>query len=275
MSWSTMPLPGIKQTGAQQVSDNLCPACYQRIGQNLVQMVCGHCGHHSPWAIEARLCDLLDQGFAYCFQDVRASNPLSFKDHRCYEERIEQASGRTPHQEALVVADGAIGGYGVVVAGFDFRYIGGSMSRAVGQRYTRAVDLAIESGKAFITISSSGGARMQEGMFSLIQMARTSSKCQELAEKRLPHISLCTHPTSGGVAASIAMLGDVIIAEPNAFIGFAGPRVIQQTIAQQMPEGFQSAEYCLEQGAIDAIVPRSGQRQYMQDVLSVLMAEKE
>ena len=144
------------------------------------------------------------------------------------------------------------------------------MSRAVGERYCRAVHLAIESGKALLTVSASGGARMQEGMYSLIQMARVSSACQQLSEHKLPHISLCTHPTSGGVAASMSMLGDLIIAEPGAFIGFAGPRVIEQTVREKLPEGFQRSEFLLKNGAIDMIIDRRQMRDTLHNIILLL-----
>ncbi len=272
MSWLSRSLPGLKASSRMTPMPVLCPECAKPWHDNNSWQVCGSCDHHMPLGITDRFKLLLDPHYCTLFTDITSSDPLGFVDTKAYKDRIVAAREKSLTQEALSVVTGTLAGLPITVAGFDFSFIGGSMGKAVGQRYSQAIDHCIENKTALLTISASGGARMQEGVHSLIQMARVSMKCTQLAENRLPHLSLCAHPTSGGVAASMAMLGDVIFSEPKSFIGFAGPRVVQKTLSQEIPVGFQSAEYCLAQGSLDAIVPRKDQRQFCYDVLSVLLS---
>src|SRR5437899_3070966 len=205
--------------------------------------------------------------------EVLPVDTLKFKDSRRYTERLAEAQEQTAESDALVVMQGSIKALGVVCAAFEFDFMGGSMGSVVGERFVRGVRVAIEQKLPYVCVTASGGARMQEGLLSLVQMAKTTAALTDLAERRLPFISVLTDPTMGGVSASFAMIGDVVIAEPKALIGFAGPRVIEQTVRQKLPEGFQRAEFLLEKGAIDMIVDRRQLRDKLHGILSLLQGQ--
>lgn len=234
------------------------------------QDVCGKCGNHMRVRARTRLERLLDPDTGVEIgADVKPVDVLKFKDSKRYKDRLTQAQRDSGESDALVVMHGKLHGHGVVVAVFDFAFMAGSMGSVVGERFCQACDHALEQNLPFVCFSASGGARMQEALFSLLQMGKTSSLLTRLGERQLPYISVLTDPTMGGVSASLAMLGDIIIAEPGARIGFAGPRVIEQTVREKLPEGFQSAEFLLEHGAIDMICDR----REMRDTLARLLAK--
>lgn len=234
--------------------------------------VCPKCGHHNRIGARARLNALLDpDSRVEVGEEVSPVDALKFKDSKPYAERMKQAQKEVGEKDALIVMKGAIQGLPVVVAAFEFKFMGGSMGAVVGERFVRGVQAAIEQRSPFICISASGGARMQEGLLSLMQMAKTSAALTKLSEAGMPYVSVLTDPTMGGVSASFAMLGDIIIAEPNALIGFAGPRVIEQTVRETLPDGFQRAEFLLAHGAIDLIVDRREMRQRLSNILSSLL----
>ena len=234
--------------------------------------VCPQCGHHHRLGARDRLNVLLDEeGRVEIGGDVAPIDALKFKDSKTYADRMKSAQRDTKEKDALVVMRGTIEGVPAVAAVFEFKFMGGSMGSVVGERFVRGVQAAIEHKCAFICISASGGARMQEGLLSLMQMAKTSAALTKLSEAGLPYVSVLTDPTMGGVSASFAMLGDVIVAEPNALIGFAGPRVIEQTVRETLPEGFQRAEFLLTHGAIDMIVDRREMRTRLSQLLSSLL----
>jgi acetyl-CoA carboxylase carboxyl transferase subunit beta len=219
--------------------------------------VCPKCGHHNRISARKRLEFFLDEG---SMQEIGANvvpvDTLKFKDSRRYSDRLTEATKEIEETDALVVMKGKLMGHNLVAAAFEFRFMGGSMGSVVGERFARGIEAAMSARAPFVCFAASGGARMQEGLLSLMQMAKTSAALTHLAAYRLPFISVLTDPTMGGVSASFAMLGDVIIAEPNALIGFAGPRVIEQTVRETLPEGFQRSEFLLEHGAVDMIVDR-------------------
>ena len=235
--------------------------------------VCPKCSHHNRIGARERLNQLLDTTAerAEIGANVEPVDPLKFKDSKSYVDRMKAAQKEGGEKDALIVMQGKILGLPVVIAAFEFKFMGGSMGSVVGERFVRGVDAAIQNKAPFICISASGGARMQEGLLSLMQMAKTSAALTKLAQAGLPYISVLTDPTLGGVSASFAMLGDIIIAEPNALIGFAGPRVIEQTVRETLPEGFQRAEFLVEHGAVDMIVDRREMRQKLANLLSNLM----
>ena len=234
--------------------------------------VCKHCGHHFRIGARERLNMLFDDGkFEELDGEVVSIDPLGFVDSKPYPERLEQAKSSSGLPEAIINARGAVGDHPVLAASMDMLFIGGSMGSAVGEKVTRLIERAMDEHSAIIIFSASGGARMQEGTLSLMQMAKISAALAALDEARLPFISVLTDPTTGGVTASFAMLGDVIIAEPKALIGFAGPRVIEQTIRQKLPKDFQRSEFLLEHGMIDAIVDRREMRDYIIKVLNFMM----
>ena len=235
--------------------------------------VCPKCSHHNRIGARERLNQLLDKtgGRVEIGANVEPVDPLKFKDSKSYVDRMKAAQKEGGEKDALIVMQGEILGLPAVVAAFEFKFMGGSMGSVVGERFVRGVDAAIKNKAPFICISASGGARMQEGLLSLMQMAKTSAALTKLAQAGLPYISVLTDPTMGGVSASFAMLGDIIIAEPNALIGFAGPRVIEQTVRETLPEGFQRAEFLVEHGAVDMIVDRREMRQKLANLLSNLM----
>jgi acetyl-CoA carboxylase carboxyl transferase subunit beta len=237
-----------------------CPACEAVLyATDLANNcnVCPKCGHHKRLEARARIDLLLDaEGRCEIGGEVLPVDSLSFKDSRRYPERLQDATAATGESEALIVVRGSMKTLPVVLAVFEFDFMGGSMGSVLGERFVRGVQAAIEFGVPFICVTASGGARMQEGLFSLMQMAKTSAILTRLTQARLPFISILTDPTMGGVSASFAFIGDVVIAEPGALIGFAGPRVIEQTVRETLPEGFQRSEFLLEKGALDLIVDR-------------------
>jgi len=236
------------------------------------QQVCKHCGHHFRIGARERLSLLFDQGkFEELDSEVISIDPLEFVDSKPYKERLSQARETSGLPEAIINARGTVGDHPVVAGAMDMNFIGGSMGSAVGEKVTRLIERAMSDRCAVIIFSASGGARMQEGTLSLMQMAKISAALAALDEARLPFISVLTDPTTGGVTASFAMLGDVIIAEPKALIGFAGPRVIEQTIRQKLPKDFQRSEFLLDHGMIDAIVDRRELREYVVKVLNFMM----
>jgi acetyl-CoA carboxylase carboxyl transferase subunit beta len=233
--------------------------------------VCPKCGHHERLGARPRLDALLDpDGRFEIGSEVLPVDPLKFKDSKKYADRLSDAQEQTAEGDALVVMQGSVKSLAVVCAAFEFDFMGGSMGSVVGERFVRGVRVAIEQKTPFICVTASGGARMQEGALSLVQMAKTTAALTDLAERGLPFVTVLSDPTMGGVSASFAMIGDVVIAEPKALIGFAGPRVIEQTVRQKLPEGFQRAEFLLEKGAIDMIVDRRQLRDKLHAVLSLL-----
>ena len=245
-----------------------CPKCGQDSERRLVAQelsVCPKCGYHFPMGAYYRLSSVLDPGtFRELFEKLPAGDPLSFPG---YKEKLQAAQRKTGLTEAVVTATGAIGGHKCVVGVLDSRFLMGSMSAAVGEKLTLAIGYATRNRLPLILFAASGGARMQEGILSLMQMAKTSAALARFSEKGLLYISVLTDPTTGGVTASFASLGDIILAEPGALIGFAGPRVIQQTIGETLPEGFQRAEYQEEHGFVDAVVPRARMRETLSQLL--------
>ncbi len=233
--------------------------------------VCPKCNHHMRVFGRKRITMFLDEGPT---EEIGANlvpyDKYKFKDSKKYKDRLLQAQKNTNEKDALIVLKGKVKGVPVVVAAFDFRFMGGSMGSVVGERFLKAATTAIEEKIPFICFSASGGARMQEALFSLMQMAKTSAVLAKLAKNRIPYISVLTDPTMGGVSASFAMLGDVHIAEPKALIGFAGPRVIEQTVGGQLPEGFQRSEFLLEHGAIDMVVDRRDLRDRIASLVLML-----
>jgi acetyl-CoA carboxylase carboxyl transferase subunit beta len=234
--------------------------------------VCTHCGHHLRMPVRDRLKMLFDDAkwTEIELQSV-AVDPLRFKDRKRYSERLKDAKAKTGLNDGMVVGHGAMGGMGVVIAAFEFEFMGGSMGAAVGEALVAAAELSVLQEAPLIVIPSSGGARMQEGILSLMQMARTTVAVDKVREKGLPYIVVLTDPTTGGVTASFAMLGDVAIAEPGALIGFAGARVIEQTIHEKLPEGFQRSEYLMEHGMVDMVVPRQELRAKLIQLIGLLV----
>ena len=283
MTWLDKLLPPrIKRSGAsgKRVPEGVwvkCPSCDAVLyGADLETNldVCPKCNHHLRVRARRRLDALLDaEGRYEIGQGVLPIDALKFKDSRKYPDRLQEALENTEETDALVVMGGAIRTIPVVVACFEFEFMGGSMGSVVGERFVRGVQSAIEQKVPFVSIAASGGARMQEGVLSLMQMAKTTAKLSRLAEKKLPYISVLTDPTMGGVSASFCFLGDVVIAEPRALIGFAGPRVIEQTVREKLPEGFQRAEFLLEKGAIDMIVDRRQLRDEIATLLALLLRQ--
>jgi len=251
-----------------------CPACETVLYHSDLEAnlhVCPKCGHHLRISARVRLDVLFDaEGRLELGGEVTPVDSLKFKDSRKYTERLAAATKETNETEALLVMQGAILGVPLIVACFEFDFLGGSMGSVVGERFVRGVRAALDQRLPFICITATGGARMQEGLFSLMQMAKTTAAITQLAQHGLPFITLLTDPTMGGVSASFAFMGDVVIAEPGALIGFAGPRVIEQTVREKLPEGFQRSEFLLEKGAIDMIVDRRQLRERLAELLSLL-----
>lgn len=281
MSWLQKLLPPkIKRSeGARKTMPEglwvKCPSCEAVLYATDLesnQSVCPKCSHHNRLRARARLDLLLDaEGQFEIGAEVVPIDPLKFKDSRRYPARLTAANEDTGEADALIVMQGAIKTVPVVVACFEFEFMGGSMGSVVGEKFVRGVQAAIETQTPFVCITASGGARMQEGLFSLMQMAKTTAAVTQLAAHKLPFITVLTDPTMGGVSASFAFVGDVVIAEPGALIGFAGPRVIEQTVREKLPEGFQRAEFLLEKGAIDMIVDRRQLRDKLAAVMTMLI----
>jgi acetyl-CoA carboxylase carboxyl transferase subunit beta len=284
MSWLEKLLPPkIQQTSPQdrrQVPEGLwikCPSCETVLYKSdleLNQNVCPKCSYHLRIGARARLDALLDpEGRFEIGQEVLPIDPLKFKDSRKYPDRLKEALENTQETDALIVMGGAIQTLPVVVACFEFEFMGGSMGSVVGERFVRGVQAAIEQKVPFICFTATGGARMQEGLLSLMQMAKTNASLTRLSAAGLPFISVLTDPTMGGVSASFAFIGDVVLAEPKALIGFAGPRVIENTVREKLPEGFQRAEFLLQKGAVDRIVDRRELRGELAQMLAMLLRQ--
>lgn len=281
MSWLTKLMPSRIRTeggGKRAVPEGLWEKC-DRCGAALYGpeleknlRVCPKCNHHMSIGARERLVAFLDDDSG---EEIGASlgpvDALHFKDQKKYAERIKAAQKSTGERDAMVAVQGQLKGRPICVAAFEFRYMGGSMGSVVGEKFTLAAERALEIGCPLVCFSATGGARMQEGLFSLMQMAKTSAALGRLRAAGLPYISVLTHPTTGGVSASFAMLGDLNIAEPEALIGFAGQRVIEQTVREKLPEGFQRSEFLLEHGAIDQIVDRREMRDRLAHLLALLM----
>lgn len=279
MSWLQKLLPPkinrAQGTSKKTVPEGLwskCPSCDAVLYRSDLESnaeVCPKCSHHHRISARRRLDLILDaEGRFEIGAEVQPVDPLKFKDTKRYADRLKSTQSELGETDSLIVMQGSIKAIPVVVAAFEFKFMGGSMGSVMGERFARGVQTCIEHKMPFVCVSASGGARMQEGLFSLMQMAKTSAALTQLSQAGLPYISVLTDPTMGGVSASFAMLGDVIIAEPNALIGFAGPRVIEQTVRETLPEGFQRAEFLLEHGAIDMIVDR----RQMRDKLATLIS---
>ncbi len=282
MNWLTdFVRPKIQKTSLKEIDDNLwtkCPQCGQMLFSKELKKsnyVCTRCGHHLRLYIEKRFKMLFDNGE---FNEVTlphvVEDPLNFKDSKRYTDRLKTYRKSTGNEDAIRVAQGEIGGITCVVAAMDFFFMGGSMGTAVGEGIVKAAELACKGNYPLITIAASGGARMQEGILSLMQMARTTAAVNKVKEKGLPFISVMTDPTTGGVSASFAMLGDVHIAEKGCVIGFAGQRVIEQTIREKLPEGFQRAEYLKEHGMVDIVCERAQLKNELVKVISILTHSK-
>jgi acetyl-CoA carboxylase carboxyl transferase subunit beta len=254
-----------------------CPECENPLyKRELIEshQVCTHCNYHFRFPSRDRLADLFDNGeYERLDEEVMSADPLEFVDTKPYKERIEQAKKSSGLPEAIVSGGGKVGGHLVYAGAMDMSFIGGSMGSAVGEKITRLIERALENKGAVIVFSASGGARMQEGTLSLMQMGKISAALAMLHEAKLPFISVLTDPTTGGVTASFAMLGDVILAEPKALIGFAGPRVIEQTIRQKLPKGFQRSEFLLEHGMVDMVVDRREMKDTIVRMLDFMMAK--
>ncbi len=221
------------------------------------QKVCPRCGHHMRIKARTRLNWLFDENtLVEIANEIKPADTYKFRDSKKYKDRLNEAQKKTQEADALIVAKGQVKNLPIIVAAFEFEFMGGSMGSVVGEKFVKGAQAAIEEGVPYVCFSASGGARMQEALFSLMQMAKTSAVLTQLEAKKLPFISVLTDPTMGGVSASLAMLGDIIIAEPNALVGFAGPRVIEQTVREKLPDGFQRSEFLLDHGAIDMIVDR-------------------
>jgi acetyl-CoA carboxylase carboxyl transferase subunit beta len=278
MSWFKKLLPSRIRTETSQkkgVPEGLwvkCSGCNEvlystELAKNL--MVCPSCNFHHRISARERIAQILDEtGQEEIAASLEPIDRLKFRDSKKYKDRIYQAQRATGEKEALIVVKGFLSNQPVVVSSFEFNFMGGSMGATVGEKFVRAVNTAVKEKRAYICFTASGGARMQEGLFSLMQMAKTSAALAKFAETGLPFIAVLTDPTMGGVSASFASLGDVIIAEPNALIGFAGPRVIEQTVRQTLPEGFQRSEFLLEHGHIDMIVERKQLRPTLSELVS-------
>jgi acetyl-CoA carboxylase carboxyl transferase subunit beta len=284
MSWFEKLLPPKIQptdpTERRTVPEGLwikCPSCetvlYKTdLDQNLD--VCPKCSHHHRIGARARLDAFLDaEGRYEIGQEVMPVDPLKFKDSKKYVERLRDALEATGETDALVVVGGAVHTIPLVTACFEFDFMGGSMGSVVGERFVRGVETAVEQKVPFVCFTSTGGARMQEGLLSLMQMAKTNASLTKLAKARLPFISVLTDPTMGGVSASFAFMGDVVIAEPKALIGFAGPRVIENTVREKLPEGFQRSEFLVEKGAVDMIIDRRELRSTVARLLAMLQRQ--
>ncbi len=280
MNWLTNFIrPKIQSIVEHQkdVPDNLwnkCPTCdgmlfHRDLKDNI--NVCYHCGHHMRITVSERLALLFDKGTYQTLPSPKVPHdPLKFKDRKKYSDRLRESRAKTGRDDAIVIAKGTIGGSPAIIAAFDFAFMGGSMGTAVGEGIVTAAERAVKDNAALIVIPSSGGARMQEGALSLMQMPRTIVAVEMVKDARLPYIVLLTDPTTGGVSASFAMVGDIHIAEPGCMIGFAGKRVIQETIREELPEGFQTAEYCLEHGMVDMVVPRKELHETLGRILGLL-----
>jgi acetyl-CoA carboxylase carboxyl transferase subunit beta len=280
MSWFEKLVPTIRTDASNKKGAvpeglwNKCPSCSAilynvELEKNL--NVCPKCEHHIRLSARTRLNLFLDpEEREEIGKNIKPTDPLKFKDSKKYKDRITQAQKQTKENDALVVIKGKLKGQDIVAAAFDFEFMAGSMGSVVGEKFIRGVNKSHELGIPFIVFTASGGARMQESLFSLFQMAKTSAALTKLAESGIPYIACMTDPTMGGVSASLAMLGDLNVAEPNALIGFAGPRVIEQTVREKLPEGFQRSEFLQEHGAIDMIIDRRQMRDKIAGLLALM-----
>ncbi|MBN8727250.1 MAG: acetyl-CoA carboxylase carboxyltransferase subunit beta [Xanthomonadales bacterium] len=235
-------------------------------------MVCPKCGHHHAIRARRRLAAFLDEGSAQeLFAKLEPTDPLKFRDSRKYRDRIVAAQKQSGEKDALIAMRGTLKGMPLAACAFEFAYMGGSMGSVVGEKFTRSAELALAERMPLVCFAATGGARMQEGLFSLMQMAKTAAALRRMRDAGVPFISVLTHPTTGGVSASLGMLGDLNVAEPKALIGFAGPRVIEQTVRETLPEGFQRSEFLLQHGAVDLIVDRREMRERLAAILALLM----
>lgn len=285
MAWFTRQKPSVDATSVSEEEKSVrteglwqkCEACGQIIWRKAVeenQQVCPKCGHHFRITAAERLALLFDEA-KYDVHDaeLKSSDPLDFVDSKPYTVRLAAMQAATELTDALISASGYLNGRRVQICAFEFRFIAGSMGAVVGERITRSIERAIAEKTPLIIVSASSGARMQEGVLSLMQLAKTSAALMRLQDAGLPYISVLTDPTTGGVTASFAMLGDLNLAEPGALIGFAGPRVIEQTIRQKLPEGFQRSEFLLDHGFVDAVVPRGQLKSYISDAFRFFVGE--
>jgi len=281
VSWLDKLLPPRIKTSENQTQRRVpegiwtkCPSCEAVLYQDDLKknlQVCPKCDHHLRISARDRLDALLDpEGRVEIGNDIGPVDTLKFRDTKKYPDRLRDAAAQTGESEAMVVMSGSICSQAAVIAAFEFQFMGGSMGSVVGERFARGAKAAIEQRAPFICVTASGGARMQESLLSLMQMAKTNAMLTQLAARQLPFISVLTDPTMGGVSASFAFMGDVVIAEPKALVGFAGPRVIEQTVREKLPEGFQRAEFLLEKGAIDMIVDRRRMREELAQLLALL-----
>lgn len=278
MSWLKKLLPSIRSQGSKkEIPEGIwskCDACgavlYRTdLEKNL--FVCPKCSYHMYFRARDRLASFLDpQGIEEIAQEIVPQDPLKFKDKKKYKDRIHSAQKATHEKDALVVMQGYLFQLPVVACAFEYAFIGGSMGSAVGEKFVQAVNAAADKSIPLVCFTATGGARMQEGLFSLFQMAKTSASLTRLSKLGIPYLTVLTNPTMGGVSASLAMLADIILAEPNALVGFSGPRVIEQTIRQKLPEGFQRSEFLLEHGALDMIVDRRKLREKIAHLLAKL-----
>ncbi|HCD21774.1 MAG TPA: acetyl-CoA carboxylase carboxyl transferase subunit beta, partial [Alphaproteobacteria bacterium] len=280
MNWITNAvLPKIKAlVSTNDVPENLwikCKSCGQMIFHREFEQAyncCSTCGHHDPLPPESRFAMTFDDGkFDSISLNAVNDDPLKFRDSKKYSDRLRDTRSKTGLNDAIAVAAGKVNGYPCVIAAFDFRFMGGSMGRMVGNGIIAAANEAVSRKAALITVPSTGGARMQEGVLSLMQLPRTIVAVDKVRDAGLPYLVLLAHPTTGGVTASFAMLGDIQIAEPGAIIGFAGRRVIEETVREKLPEDFQTAEYLMDHGMVDAVVARSDQAAYIGKILDFLM----
>lgn len=275
MSWIEKILPKAKTSQKRNIPEGVwekctsCNAMLYKAELERVLSVCPKCDHHMRISARKRIEHFLDAGERVELgADLEPQDKLKFKDSKKYKDRLTAAQKSTGEKDALVVMHGELHGLPIVAAAFEFSFLGGSMASVVGARFVKAAEYCLEHEIPLVCFSASGGARMQEALFSLMQMAKTSAALAKMREKGLPYISVLTDPTMGGVSASLAMLGDINVAEPKALIGFAGPRVIEQTVREKLPEGFQRSEFLLEKGAIDMIVNRRDMRDTLARVLA-------
>jgi acetyl-CoA carboxylase carboxyl transferase subunit beta len=281
MNWLDKILPpkiktvgNMRKTGVPEglwTKCNSCQAVLYGVELDRSFRVCPKCDNHMRIGATGRLASFLDlDSISWLGEQVTPIDILKFRDQKKYKDRLQDARKSSGSSEALKVASGELIGIPVTAAAFEFKFMGGSMGSVVGERFVRAVESSLEQNKPLICFSASGGARMQEALFSLMQMSKTTAAIARLREKNIPYISVLTDPTMGGVSASLAMLGDIIVAEPNALVGFAGPRVIEQTVRETLPEGFQRAEFLLDHGAIDMIIDRREMREQLAGILNKL-----
>ena len=284
MSWFEKLLPSkIRTSGISDKKNvpeglwakcNSCDAIIYRAELERNQEVCTKCDHHMRISARRRLEQFLDEdGRLEIAENIESEDVLKFRDDKKYRDRLIQAQKQTGEKDALIVMQGKVKGVGMVAAAFEFKFMGGSMGAVVGEKFVRAVNTSIEHNIPLICFTASGGARMQEGLFSLMQMAKTSAALTRLSKRGIPYICVLTDPTMGGVSASFAMLGDIHIAEPEALIGFAGPRVIEQTVRETLPEGFQRSEFLLDHGAVDMILDRRQLRDKISSLCTMMMGQ--